>query len=267
MIKRLVPAVLFWAAMTASADAAPALLTFETDQAVGDCYGYQTSDGAISYQRPVCHPTFNGAWIAQAAGSDPGLVIEATGGATFDLISFDLVSSFPELLSVRETLLPPDFDPNDRDDYAAIWGGNLWELYPEENLQMTGHTGGSITAAGSWYLPDTSYSRGSTALPNADAPFGSMFAGLDRLAITNLSTEFIPAFGFGLAYRDGYWFTCQDGDSCGYIAIDNILLDVHMPNGTDPDDPNIVPLPASIFLLLGGFGVMAGLARRAQPQV
>ena len=255
------------ALVAASAKANNIVLTFgDAGDASTNCRQYQTQDGLINYSRPVCH-TSNLAYIAEPAGSDPGVVILAQGGATFDLIRFDLIWSRHEIFSIDASILPPGVDPTTPEGYDWIWGAGdpaayRWEFTPQENLQMFGYLGGSLVQSGSWQLPDTNSGDPATSLPNSTAPFGGMFTGLDQLRIANMA-DFADAAGYGVTYRDGRWYTCLE-NTCGFIVIDNILLDVHPADSGDTDDaPNAVPLPSSAPLLLAGLAVAAILKRRA----
>ena len=183
--------------------------------------------------------------------------IQAAPGDSFDLTGLFVEYSFPEVLGIRDTDLPAGVDPATPDGYDRVWRDNLWQLVDYPNLQITGLRAGAVVASARYFLPDSGFIGG---YPISDVvDLVGVFTGLDTLIFDN-APGLTAAQDFGYV-RDGDWhYTCLD--SCGFVVIDNVVLDVTRAV-TPPPGPSPVPLPVPGLLLLaalGGLG-LSGMGR------
>lgn len=253
---------LFFGAAVLATPAYAETVTLDYAAFGGNCTVYEAETADLVYTRPSCS-TSPLVVIENAEGAQPGAVIEAKGDVTFNLVSLDVVWSFPELLSVATSDLPADFDPDDPADYDAIWQNNLWTLTEYDNFRISGYRNGTLVAEEYYTLVDsnayTNPGDGSRLLPNVEAPFAGIFTDLDRIEFGN-ATGFEDAIDFGLAELNGRYYTCLG--TCGFIVIDDVSLELTRTTGTDLV-MSPVPLPASLLLLLTAFGGLMRVSRRS----
>lgn len=188
---------------------------------------------------------------------NPGLVIDAIGPARFDVIGFDIVNAFPEVLSVAASDLPAGIDPTTPAGYQYIWDQNLWQWTEIDNLQLRGYRDGALVASASYFIPDTCAAGcAGITVPNADAPFSGQFTNLTGFEIAVVD-GFQAATDYGILFRDGRWHTCLG--PCGSLVVDNLALSVVSP--TTPIPPQ-VPLPAALPLVVTAIGALLMLRLR-----
>ncbi|MEM8979090.1 MAG: hypothetical protein AAGD04_06375 [Pseudomonadota bacterium] len=184
------------------------------------------------------------------------ITITAPTGTSFDLLSFDLVWSEPEVLWVSDAdVAALGVDPETPQGYNAIWAANLWTLKTVENMSLLGKTRDGSVISQRYTLPLTGNTPAgqaaqNTPLPGPLAPFGTLFSDLTALEISPL--PLLPsAYDFGVARFQGGYATCLYQMGCGYLVLDNIALQLNQA-AAPVQPPAPVPLPASGVLALLG---------------
>ena len=151
-------------------------------------------------------------------------------GLTFDALTFDFLNVQIDLTNL------------DLDCCGGPFHSGNFDTTPDFQFSLYEDAGGNGVGTGT-LLDQTVFSPNASARNVID--FSTFTFGLDASGST-----------------DGIVTLQIDLLSGGYAAFDNLRIAVSDEEG-NVGDPDVIPLPAGIWLLLGGIGLLSGLRRRS----